>query len=376
MKGLRIAFFLSDEGFGHTVRQEAIIKEFLRRIPNAQITAITHKKLSVLKEKLGDQIEYVDQYNNIHTVKTAGGDLDLQQTKEILKAYPHASDTWIERMERELPIFDCAISDFVPEAFELCSRREKPCFGVAHFTWDWFYSSLFPEEENAILKMQKYAAKATKIFFPPFTPEGVLNRFFETSINVSFIINDFAPIKIKHKGSKTDLKCLIMDNGTSTLVSLIEEGIRDLADLNQVQFFVSAEKFSQPAIDRISRSKNINPVYGLKEMHSHIPHMDFIVARGGFNTITECLITKTPSILVEEGRNPEVAENIRQVKESGFCSSIQPKDFHLGLKECIEKFLLNDYEKIKEKMLNAKFENSGPAEICSAILKDAWRKNG
>ena len=48
------------------------------------------------------------------------------------------------------------------------------------------------------------------------------------------------------------------------------------------------------------KGKNITRIRGLKNVHSHIPQMDVIVARAGYNTITESLITKVPILLIEE----------------------------------------------------------------------------
>ena len=38
--------------------------------------------------------------------------------------------------------YDIFISDFMPEVFELSNRLEKKSYGIAHFTWDWFYKKI------------------------------------------------------------------------------------------------------------------------------------------------------------------------------------------------------------------------------------------
>ena len=37
--------------------------------------------------------------------------------------------------------FDC-----VPEAFELASILKK-CFGISHFTWDWFFENIIKDKK-------------------------------------------------------------------------------------------------------------------------------------------------------------------------------------------------------------------------------------
>ena len=58
-KNLKIAIFISDEGFGHVVRQRSIIIELLRNFKKIDITVITSKKILVLNEYFGERINYI-----------------------------------------------------------------------------------------------------------------------------------------------------------------------------------------------------------------------------------------------------------------------------------------------------------------------------
>ena len=46
----KVCIFISDEGFGHVVRQTAIISILLKKIKNLQITVVTNSKIYLLKE--------------------------------------------------------------------------------------------------------------------------------------------------------------------------------------------------------------------------------------------------------------------------------------------------------------------------------------
>ena len=48
----KIAIFISDEGYGHSVRQKAIISEFLKYNPKIEFTIFNNKRLLFLKEYL------------------------------------------------------------------------------------------------------------------------------------------------------------------------------------------------------------------------------------------------------------------------------------------------------------------------------------
>ena len=56
---MRVCVFISDEGFGHIVRQRAIISELLKK--KIDITVITSTKIVVLKKKFGNSIKYNEQ---------------------------------------------------------------------------------------------------------------------------------------------------------------------------------------------------------------------------------------------------------------------------------------------------------------------------
>ena len=65
---LKIKFYLSDDGFGHIVRQEAIIKELFKLRNDIDIVVQTESKIDVVKEKFGDSLRYIEKFNNIKTV--------------------------------------------------------------------------------------------------------------------------------------------------------------------------------------------------------------------------------------------------------------------------------------------------------------------
>ena len=122
---LKVAFLISDEGYGHVVRQREIIRYLLRNVKNIKIKVFTSKKLFVLKEIFGTKIEYADIYNNIHTQKNEDGSLNVNETKKIFYQWRLNSKQWMKKMKTILNDFDFFISDCVPEAFEIASILKK-----------------------------------------------------------------------------------------------------------------------------------------------------------------------------------------------------------------------------------------------------------
>ena len=137
---MKACIFISDEGFGHIVRQRAIISELLKK--KIDVTVITSTKIIVLKEKFGNSISYKENHHSLKTVKNKDGSLNIKLTKKQFENWYKNTNKWIKDNSKDLKKFDFFISDLMPEAFELGKILKKPCFGVCHFTWDWFFEDV------------------------------------------------------------------------------------------------------------------------------------------------------------------------------------------------------------------------------------------
>ena len=124
----------------------------------------------------------------------------------------------------------------------------------------------------------------------------------------------------------------------------------------------------------LSESKNLVPVIGLKKTHSKILECDFIVARGGYNTISECLVLKKPSILYDERNNPEIYYNLKTVNNLQLCDLLKTKNWKKNFKTKINKFLKYEFKNIEKKFRFKKFKNTGSIEIVNDILKVIKKK--
>ena len=68
-------------------------------------------------------------------------------------------------IEEALEGYDFIISDFVYEAFALAHFAKKPSFGIAHFTWGWFFSKLVNKNlHKKTFKLFEDSIQIKKIF--------------------------------------------------------------------------------------------------------------------------------------------------------------------------------------------------------------------
>tara|TARA_B100000575_G_C23125622_1_gene652118 strand:+ start:919 stop:2076 length:1158 start_codon:yes stop_codon:yes gene_type:complete len=374
----KIAIFISDEGFGHSVRQKTIIAEFFRQNKNIQVTIFNKKRLLFLKEYFGNKLEYRSYPITLNTVKNKKGELDINKTKIILKNWPNLSSLSIRKIliNKNKLNFDIIISDLVPEAFQLAKFLKIPSFGIARFAWDWFfYKSEFKKLKETQL-IRDSLNLANKIYFPTFIKNKTLSNkniiFQET--NLIFNRDLFKEGTSEFFKSKNDYKCLIMDNGTKTNSSLIQQTIKYLKIMTNIDFYISVDNFSDQLKTYIAEQKNLIPIQGLKNMHRLISYVDFLVARGGFNTITEILIFKKPALLIDEKNNPEIRENLDQMKKFNYCSIMKQSSFKDNFPKKINSFIRNDMKNIENNLKSKKINANGANQIVRNII-DIYEKS-
>ncbi len=366
---MKCAVFISDVGFGHMVRQRQIILRLRKEIKNIKITIFHKKNLKIFKKTFGNKVSYVNNYNNITLRTTKKGFLDKQKAIRDLKSWPKNVNFFLRRNEKKLRQYDFFISDLVPEISFFAKKNNKPCFSICHFTWDWFYKNLIKKKSREIKMIETYTKMSTKIYFPPLTFPIILKNY-KNKKKVNFITNKINNKILKKK--RKSYKVLIMNNGTETLSHLINNIILSLSDIKELKFFVSTTKLNKEKKIKIKKINNITLIdSSLKKMYSFINKVDIVIARGGYNTISECLVLRKPSILSHEIQNPEVNENLKIMKKKKFSSTMNYKDWEKQkFKIKIERFLKKDYKIIKNKVSKNKFKNNGSSQIVQDIKKE------
>jgi hypothetical protein len=350
--------YLSDEGYGHIVRQRAILEELLELIPNLSCDIQTHKHIDAV-QRLIPHAHPIDKFNNILWHKQANGSPDVDAIRTQFADYIDVSDRFIEDELSELN-YNFILSDLVYEAFDIGKRAGIPSFGVAHFTWDWFFSKLYPPpvQTEVINRFFDLAAQASCLYFPPFTPEEILNHYKPNSLQVPLILRRHIDHKLSEKTDR--FKVLIIDSGAGVLAKRIRVALEHIRGLSDFQFFVSA-KLSEP-------SNNISIIPEGELMADYISDMDLVIGRAGFNTISECIGMRTPMLLIGEAMNPEMNENILNLKKEHLGSFISMDTFENGLDRFLPAFLLHEYKFIQQSMNDHDIATNGAEVIAKDIL--------
>lgn len=350
--------YITDEGFGPIVRQNAILLELLRRDSSLKVTLQLEKHLEQAKAIMPN-FEFRKKYNNITWHKTADGFPDVKAIEKEYQNYIQVSDNYINE-EKSSFNYDFIISDFVYEAFELAALNKVPSFGVAHFTWDWFFSKLYPPpvKSEVLGRFFDFASKAEVIYFPPFTPQEILRHYSRKAKNVPLIVGDHIPKQNVKKQGKVNV--LIMDSGSGVLHQQIKKALEQLHKLKDFHFFIS-DQF------QIS-GENITAINKDEFFIDYISQMDLVVGRAGFNTISECIALRTPMLLLSEAMNPEMNENIINIKHEGLGSFISLEQFAGNLINYLPAFMDTEYKNISKSLKSHSYACNGAEVIAEDIL--------
>lgn len=355
---MRYKIYASDEGFGHLVRQQAIYEELKRLCPEIQATLQTQFQMPAARSLFGD-IEFIEKFNNVTWSKRRDGTPDLPKIRAFYADYIHRSDEFIRR-EQGIDQFQFVVSDFVYEAFPVAVRHNIPAFGIAHHTWDWFFSKLYPlpVATNVLERLYNHALSADILFFPPFTPHDILDAYASKIKQVPLIVRSRDQrISIE---TKEDFKILIMDSSTKLLSARIKPAVRMLSDLPDIHFFVPEYLGAE--------ADNVTSIGHDEVLLDYMPHMDLVIARAGFNTISECVAHRVPLLLIGEASNPEMDSNMLALKQTGLASFISIQSLSENFKEVVRSFIDNEYKVVARHMQEHEMECDGARVVAEDIL--------
>ncbi|PCJ89573.1 MAG: hypothetical protein COA57_01510 [Flavobacteriales bacterium] len=350
--------YITDEGFGPIVRQSAIIEEFKNINDDINVTLQTQRQLSAAKRIIKD-IAFEEKFNNITWSKTDEGSPDLTAIHRDFSDYGNISEAFI-KTELENFDYDFLITDFVYEAFEVARRKKIPAFGVSHFTWDWFFSKLYPTpvSDDVLNRFLAYAGQAEVLYFPPFTPKEILNHYKKKAVEVPLIVRKH--VSQLKSANDNKFRVLIMDSGAGVLGKQIQKALAKVSDLKDFQFYISS------AFD--FDAENIRAINKNSLFMDYIPHMDLVIGRAGFNTISECIAYRTPMLLINEAMNPEMNENIINIKHEGLGSFISINQFTDKLDKFLPKFITHEYRIIYENMKTHEIRTDGAKVVAEDIM--------
>lgn len=357
-EAMHYKIYISDEGFGHLVRQRAINDQLRALCPGLGTTLQTQTHMRAARQ-IFDDTTFVEKYNNISWAKTGSGTPDLEAIKRDYTDYLERAEAHIAS-DQGIEDNAFVISDFVYEAFEIANAKNVPVFGVAHHTWDWFFSKLYPlpVRTRILRRLHEQARSAHQIYFPPLTPPDILNAYKDNSQEVPFIVRERSD-KQSFTG-KHEFKVLILDSGSRLLSVRMQRAMTQLHKIEDIHFFVP-EYFD-------IKADNVTLIGNDEVLLDYMPEMDLVICRAGFNTISECIAHRTPLLLVSEALNPEMESNMLLMKQHGLASFVSLDKLADRFGPTLFDFLDGEYDLVKRHMDDHEFRTDGARVVAEDVL--------
>ena len=376
----RVSVCIADEGFGHSVREIAVITNLLRLRPDVRVTIYGNSRLPLIKERLGSGVEYSYLENHIRTYKTESGGLDIDRTTRYYESLVKegALERWVtDARLRGVFEAEVIIGDSLPQlGIGKDCAKGAAMVNISHFTWDWFWQELVERNESETdlsKKFKEWYGMHDYFLQGPMTPTRNLELIERSKLKeVGLILQNKKVARgridtdtgIGNEGGR--IKCLLMDNGTNSMRRAFQDSIENLGELRGVDFYIGIDRLSEELTRKIVEAKNVIPVTGLREMHKLMMEVDVVMARGGYNTISEIVAYEIPAILFAEQGNPEIESNLEIMRRNKWSNVVDAEGFNMA-KELL-RFLERDFDAIKERLGAANIELYGEDKAAQYIV--------
>ncbi len=361
MDRIKIAYYISDTGWGHVTRSLRIIEEFLSR--GYKVDVINSYKdifeplLTNYPESLsihipdikGDPRLPYDYPFNLNEIKDSIIKL-LRNKKEWLKVET-------ERIERIKP--DIIISDITPWAFIIGDKLRIPAIAITNINW-WDEYRFILKDDDKIPLDELYEAyeKATCALILPFES---LNTPFKNIVRIPIVTRKINWDRVREKRKelltsyRPTLICTVTLGGHYTknrnlieklkmLIYSISERERNILFIGKSDLKVGSTRFIE--------------INEFTDFHELIAVSDFIIGKISYGILSEMVSSDVSGILFYRTMVLEDVINADNISEAkwGITIPFEKEDFHVDLANLfrLEKFpkskrLLQDgTEKIME----------------------------
>ena len=313
-----IAFHASSHGFGHMTRCLAIIEELLETTDNLIYLAsgaFQNSFARVYLARFGDRVTYRDIRTEVGLVnKDNSLQVDIPRLEHELTDFMAGWDTTVAAevaILRNLPVA-CVISDISAIGIQVGEQLGVRNIGIANFTWCEQYEFL-GLSDTIIARFREVYAKldllleydlmlpAPKLSVPR-KQAGFICRRFDPD-RIAAIKEQYGPSIFITCGKSADLNDIQIDNYDGTIFTTSGINITATADATIVQLPV--ETF---------------------DTHNYLADSDIVIAKAGWGTISEALLSKGNLVLIDREGVLEDTENIEELKRCGIAVSIKEAD--------------------------------------------------
>ncbi len=347
-----VCFYVSGHGFGHAVRQIAIINALGARLPHLGIVIRTAAPRRLFDQSVRVPTTFIEGPNDTGVIQIDSVRLDERAT---IAAAADFHRTLPERAAHEAAILEThdaalIISDAPPLACAAAAVARIPSVVVSNFTWDWIYEgyeaqlAAAPGLLSAIRDAYGHASEGWRM---------PLHGGFATVPRVRDV--PFVARHARTDRSAADVKreLRLPADRPIALVSFGDYGVEGLA-LNQIDcrddidLVMTAPASEIDSIDDSVHRVAEEDIYsrGLRYVDL-VAAADVVVTKPGYGIIADCVANRTAMLYTSRGRFVEYEVMVAEMPNILRCEYLD-----------LQSFLAGRWRGALRRLL----EKSGPAE--------------
>jgi hypothetical protein len=138
---MAVVFYVTGHGFGHAVRQIAIINALAQRRPEVSIVVRTSVAPWLFARSVPASVRLEPGPVDTGAVQRGSLDVDIPATLDAAQAFYADGDAWIAREVAFLAGVRArlVVADIPPLPIAAARQAGVPAIGISNFTWDWIY---------------------------------------------------------------------------------------------------------------------------------------------------------------------------------------------------------------------------------------------
>ena len=310
---MNIAFYVSNHGFGHIMRNIPVIAYLLEHTDNKVVLVTAHKHTALAKQ-------YLERDTSLTEEELAGRFVSIEQDVDLgLIVKPGTLIVDEEALQAEVSEYvgkfpqliavaknlfrdysiDRVVVDIVPWALTAAKESGLLSYLMASFTWIEQYVEFLPEE--LIAPFRRCFADVDSVLLYDLVNEPTRNRY-PYGTEVGFVARPFHEDKVREiKGQFGGRPIVFLSLGGSN------SGLDFDIDVNLLPYtFISTEGMRLKGENVHFLPVNIN------NTQDYVAASDFCISKAGWSTISEMMLAGKPMALLER---PDVSEDRMSIEK-------------------------------------------------------------
>ncbi|PWJ70917.1 UDP-N-acetylglucosamine:LPS N-acetylglucosamine transferase [Ruminococcaceae bacterium R-25] len=302
---MRFAYFITNHGFGHLMRELPVMAELIRR--GHKVTVVTGKEHAAVTDNyLGGKADLIVDDTDAGLIVYPG--TILIDTDSTVKRIEEHIAKW-DRLIKESVDADCYIVDICPWAVIAAKKKGIPCFLMTNFTWIEQYEPFVPDE---LLNIYKDAYRqADKIIFFDLANEAS-RAFFKEGFEAGFSARPFDPEKVKAIRESHDKPIVLITCGASN------SGFDFDIDVSELPYSFIVTRSLKLIGDNV---EYLDPK--INNTQDYVAAADYCIAKAGYSTVSEFVTAGVHTALLERDDTAEDTMTINQLKDRKLAISIK-----------------------------------------------------